>query len=200
MSAAIPMMTHLTRHGALEEAVVVELEDRRVVADAGGRSVEAEVALSCVVAPCVGDVVLLGHSTGTAWVLAVLRRPSEARGELAFDRDVALRARGTLSTESEHLELAAKTARASLGEATLFAKTIHTVADHARSVAKKVEGLFGVVSERMQARALDVEGACVTRAGDVDLQARGTVAVKGRHATVVADELVRFDGEQILMG
>lgn len=178
---------------------------------------EARVALSCLVRPEVGDAVLVALAEeGDAFVLAVLERPSEGPIELTSERDIALRSVGSLAISAPdgvHVDGGAKLvaradelhaqgakAKAVFPEIEVLAGKLSSRIAEVRSAGQKLELVFGTLTERLMNAYRRVEGSDVSHAGDVDARADGVHSVRARHASVIAEELVRLDGEQIHMG
>lgn len=190
-------VSSLGEAGRIETCLVVSVDRPAcVVQRKSGHEVHARIAVSCLVAPEPGDRVLVHES----FVLAVLERPSDRGLELAVDGDLAVRAEGKLELRGERVDLLGKVGRAAFDEVELFASRVGTIAEHARSVVGRVESLFDHVTERVRTRYREIEEREITRAGELETHARGTISVKAHHVSTVAEELVRFDGEQIHMG
>jgi hypothetical protein len=214
----------------LEEAALRRFEQEAAfVEGVDGEALELRVrggtcravrAASCLVAPGVGDKVLVAHSEDgqEAYVLAVLtRRDAAAATELVVDGDVALRSRrGTVEVAAPEglrmmtggkLELASSTLRMRAEDAKLFVKSMAYVGREVVgriSATKVAGGVLDSAWETITQQATRVyrnvrEGEFV-RAGSVDVRCDNAVTLQGENASMTAKKLIKMDAGQILMG
>lgn len=158
-------------------------------------------ALSCLVQPEAGDLVLLGGPATQPYVLAVLERAGDAPLRLAIDGDA---------------ELAADGGRLTLSGASLLvtAQQGQVLVEDLAFAGAKVAGRFGAVSlvaeaiesfvTRLLSRAKRsyrfVEETDQLRAGNIDQRATGHLNLRGETAVMHAGVLVKLDAAQIHMG
>ncbi len=172
---------------------------------------DARRAVSCLVEPGVGDLVLLAvPAAGPLYVLAVLERSDGAEpgvrvrvdGPLAIETEdrVTIKGRQQVAIETRRFDVKAGAARLALGAVELLA----TVADAKVEVAKLVADAVDVVSDRVLERVKRsyrfVEELDVTRARDIDTRAEQTIQVRGRNAVMSAEQLYKIDAEQVHLG
>jgi len=214
--ATRPSVAHAAPH---ETGVVTRCDGAKLVVRTRADLVTAERAVSCLVEPDVGDRVLLARDDeGATFVLAVLRRNTpDATTRLSLEGDVAL------TVESGSLEVSARdgVTIASPGEVALVAGELRAAASRARTAlgelvhvgasvlgqvdtVKLVGQALDVVVERSIARAKRafrfVEESETVRAGELDHRAEGLASLRGAHALVTAEKLVKIDGGQIHVG
>lgn len=164
----------------------------------------ASRAVSCLVAPEVGDLVLLaGSRSASLYVLAVLERPGchDARistdGDLTFElrtgrftvaatEGVELVSKRTVSVAADRLDVRAR-------EGGLFLST-------ARLIAGAVDSILGRLSQRVKRVYRRVEELEHVRAGQIDCAAEGNLRLHGENTLLTARELVKADGKQIHIG
>ena len=177
----------------------------------------AELALSCLVEPCEGDQVLVAtQPNGQAFVLAVLRRPSEAKPRLRFEGDVEVAAGGRIAfvanggvdiatpadvnVMSAKVDVRAREASFVLDAVSYVGRVARIDADKVKSVVQ----LFDQVVDRFHQKAKRsyrfIEEVDVTRASEIDLRAKENLSMRGRNAVVNAEQLVKVDGRQIHLG
>jgi hypothetical protein len=183
----------------------------------GDLLLHARRASSCLLAPMIGDKVLLLTDSVNAYVLAVLERADDAQATLELPADTEIR------TASGRLRL---TARDGIGMET--AADIALLATGLNVSAVKGEVLVNSMSftgdllrgcvERMKlvGRSLDatleryhlrarrsyrrIDEIEQLTAAQIHHEATHTLSMHAKNTLMTADELVKFDAEQIHMG
>jgi hypothetical protein len=157
-------------------------------------------ALSCLVEPAPGDLVLVGRAEGQAFILAVLARRSDAPMRLALPDGATIASQGRLALDAAAIDMTAATTTvttrsldvtagrtgASLGRVSLLAEAIETL-------AQRIVGRF-----RRSLRI--VEDSETLRARDIDQRASGHMHLRGDAVTLQGGALVKLRGEQIHLG
>ena len=183
---------------------------------ASGIEYEAQRAVSCLVAPRLGDEVYVALlADRRAFVLAVLERPAPGV-ELAVEGDCTLRASGAMAiTGRAGMSLVSGTSmdvvtgRFSLDAVTtsfasetvaLVARTVSAELDKARVAARVVDGFFERVTQRAKRALRIVEEADQVRAGRIDYVAEASMTLNADNTVVTARQLVKVDGSQIQLG
>jgi hypothetical protein len=190
-----------------EDGYVVRLEGLHLIVRSQRTEAEtrARRALSCLVAPNLGDRVLLARlDDGTTFVLAVLEREEEdAEVRLSTDRSmtieapagrvdivgaegVALVTAGKLTATFESLSLAGERILANAKKSTIVGQVVEAIADVA---AQRFKRAFRHVTEVDQLRA-----------GHVDYQVDKALRIHSENAFVTAEQIVKLDGENIHLG
>jgi hypothetical protein len=178
----------------------------------------AERAVSCLVAPEVGDLVLVARPPDeTAFVLAVLRRdPSVGtRVAIAGDLDLEL-ASGRLRVAAQEgvelcaardvcvaaggLQVTAGEGRVVLGGLSFLGDVVRAEVDAVKLFASRFDAVLERVSQRVQRSYRTVAETDHVRAQRIDYAAEKTASVHGENTLVTADALVKVDAEQIHMG
>jgi hypothetical protein len=160
--------------------------DDAEVALAGGGTLKARRATSCLVAPEQGDRVLVAWCGPEAYVLAVLQRAEGAPVRWIARGDTELWVDGALSVVSRTLSLHSARARIDLG----------TV----EALLGKVEAVAERVLQRVKSSYRFVEGADHVRAGSVDIAAESTMSLHSNDTLMSAERLVKVDAGQIQLG
>lgn len=180
---------------------------------------EARVAASCLLAPEVGDAVLLSVPTrGPSYVLAVLERRSDAPARLRVEGgDVQIDAPdGRLSMSSPHgvdaisgadmrfvsreLDVTAEEARVSFSSLVSDTRTLLARVGVADAAFDALETTATRLTQRLVRSYRFIEDQEVVRAGSLDTRARESLVLRAKDALVNARRLVRLDGEQIHLG
>ncbi len=202
---------------AQDVGTVVAVGDALEIASSSG-SYSARRAASCLLAPEVGDQVLVAFIPGhPSYVLAVLERDPSAPARVNVDGDLAIHAAGgrVSITSSEGLDLLTE------GEATVVAKGLNVHATRGNVVldqlaflgsavvaemgkAKLVTAALETIADRVVMRAKRayrfVEELDHLRAERLDYVANSTLSLRGENTVVTAEQLVKLDGEQIHVG
>jgi Protein of unknown function (DUF3540) len=182
----------------------------------GGRPTER--AVSCLVAPEAGDLVLVARSPGEgAFVLAVLRRDRSVRTRVAIDGDLDLElASGRLRVAAQEgvevlaardVSIAAGGLHVTADEGNVVLRSLSFLGDVVRAemdavkvLASRFDAVLERVSQRVQRSYRTVAETDHVRAQRIDYTAEKTASVHGEHTLVTADALVKVDAEQIHMG
>ncbi|MBM4356846.1 MAG: DUF3540 domain-containing protein [Deltaproteobacteria bacterium] len=201
-----------------EQGLVLRRDGDSFVVRAGSGDFRARRAVSCLVEPQTDDLVLVAATErGTCYVLAVLERDEGAPTRLVAEGDLEIAAeRGRVSiTAKEELALASshgiELAAASLGlkalDARLVAERIDVVGrglsgkfERIKAYATSLDSVFDRWSQRVKRSYRTVEEADHLRAERIDYEAQRTVNLHGQNTVVTAQEIVKVDGGQILVG
>jgi flagellar basal body rod protein FlgG len=164
----------------------------------------ASRAVSCLVAPEEGDLVLLaGPRLKGLYVLAVLERPgcSHARISAEGNLTVELRAgrftvaategvdlvsKKSVSVFADRLETKAREGTFLVGTVTLIAEAVNATLEH---LSQKVKRIYRRVTELEHVRARQI-----------DCSTEGNLRLHGENTLLTARELVKADAKQIHIG
>jgi hypothetical protein len=164
----------------------------------------ARRAVSCLVSPEEGDVVLLaGPRPASLYVLAVLERPGRRDARISAEGDLTLELRSGRFTvaATEGIDLVSKSAvsvaadrlEARAREGNLLLGTV-------RLIAGAVDSILERLSQRVKRVYRRVEELEHVRAGQIDCAAEGNLRLHGENTLVTARQLVKADGKQIHIG
>lgn len=204
-------------HDVIQEMGTVTSAGPELTVETGRGSYRAEPAVSCLVEPVVGDRVLVATSArGDAFVLAILQRTSEVSPRLRVHGDLSISSTGRIAfAASEGVDIGTE------GDVNVMGSRLnvntregHFIVDSLAYIGKlaridtgkvkSVVGLLDQVVDRFSLKAKRsyrfVDEVDVTRADQVDIRAHGTVNVRGKNATMNAEELVKIDAKQIHLG
>jgi hypothetical protein len=200
-------------------ATVIALgEGGRVVARGPHGDVDASRAVSCLVAPAVGDLVTLADAGPEgAFVTAILRRTAEAPIAIAIDGDLDVRlASGRFRVAAQdgvdlvsadevrvtgrRLDVKAEEGDVFVDRLAFLGRAVRAEIDRVKLVAQSLDGVFDRVTERVKRAYRRVEELDQLKAERIDYTADKTMALHAEHALVTADELVKVDAEQIHLG
>ncbi len=199
--------------------VVESLEDGGAcLVCAAGARLRAVRAASCLMLPGVGDEVLAVGSERTGWfVLAVLKRSARARTTLAVegdtvlavsggsldiacDRGLSLRSRGTARIESPRLSIRARATRMVTGKLSITGVRASLSFDVLGAVARLLDAVAGSISTSARHSSRSVEGLDRVQSGTIDYRAENMLGLHAQHLAATAKNVVKVDGGQIHLG
>jgi len=210
----------LDLHEVVQEiAKVVAVGPELAVKGQGGRY-RARRGVSCLVAPGLGDTVLVALAAdGRCWVLAVLERPGrqDAKVELSVDGDLDIRsvtgrlglaaAKGMslvsgreVAVVSGRVEVNAVEGSVVVERLRLLGGLLQTEVDRVKTMAKSVDVVLERFSQRVKRSYRQVEELDQLRAERIDHAASGTMSLQADNALVTARKLAKIDGEQVHLG
>jgi hypothetical protein len=177
----------------------------------------ARRAVSCLVAPEVGDEVLLVAEEGRAWILAVLERREGAPVALEAGGDLAVRLRhgrfsvaaqeGIDLSTAQEASIASGTLRVTAAEAGIqldrlsyLGRLVHAEVERVKVFAGSVDSVLDRFWQKVKRSYRFVEESDHVRAEQIDYAAEKNAQLRGRNALVTAEQLVKIDGEQIHVG
>lgn len=184
-------------HRALVQEVFAQAVSLRV----GDRQVQARQAFSCLVELQAGDgVAALLDDQQQWWVMAVLERGGA--------QDVRLQSRGALELTAERvgvnaqdtLSLAAPQVRLNCEQADAMGERLNLLGGAVKAIGATLSTLFDRVQHRSQQHTRSTEGLDRTQAGHMELQAHQLLQVRGEHALIDGEKLVKARGAQIHLG
>ena len=202
---------------SLLHAVVKGVSKESFMIDTGSGVVNSRAAFSCLVAPQVGDTVLVNHSASDYYLLAVLDRPSGQDMTLAFPADVKFHVTNgqfdLLATKDINLMTTAKTRMLS-GDVDISAATMDVntgklttrtqeVESYSQNVKLHTHALSTVakqISQKTDILIRWVENVETLNIGNLIQNVRKNYTSHSNQAVITAKKDVRIDGERIHMG
>ena len=179
----------------------------------------ARPAASCLLAPAIGDTVLLTHAEDGAspYILAILLRPgpqqagqlnlpggnllhSDSAGVRLQADTLNLNAASQLALNSASLDLNTVHADLNVKHLQGWFDTAETHAVNVRFTAKTLSSQIGRLIQRLMESFRKTEGLDETRAGRVRVSAQGHHHVEAGHLTHTARGFVKIDGQKIDLG
>jgi hypothetical protein len=172
----------------------------------------AGVAVSCLVAPEPGDVVILSlDDGGGCYILSILERTEEARRktELVFDGDVNLNVRDgsmsitsdeTISLASKNFELTAEEGRVTLEKSSFFGKLVENNIARIRVVADSLDSIVRRAVQRFTSSYRYVEEHEEVQSASTRMIVDGTLTMHTKNTMHIAEGHVKIDAEQIHLG
>lgn len=166
-----------------------------------GRRWLAQRAASCLLAPEVGDVVLLFSVDRQLWLLAVLTRAHPAQAaHIHCDSDLHLSSAGTLQLQSPQFKLNAEQGTCEIDELKYRGKSVSAWVNMGRFFGKQCESIWESVSQFSQ-RLLRKTAQCEqVRAGQLDVKTEDFTRLHAKNTFISSKTLTKMDAKQIHMG
>jgi len=194
---------------------VMSVEAEECAVRVAGQMRVAKRAVSCLVAPEVGDQVLVAVSE-PSFVLAVLERehdavaisvPGDVRLEVPAGRFSVTAREGVDVISGEGLAMTAETMQLNAREGGMFfealtyaGRFLNADLREVKTAIDTVDQVIGRVSERLKNAYRFVEGLDRQQAGHLNIRAEKSAQVRAENTIVSAEELVKLDGDQIHLG
>ncbi|MBR0558392.1 DUF3540 domain-containing protein [Ciceribacter sp. L1K23] len=167
-----------------------------------GDSLVARQAASCLLAPAMGDRVLVHVGDRDAFILAVLERQSERVAELGVPgaTDAVLQVAGRLDVKAATISLAAP--RVELMARALLQAGESLTSNFRRITETVVDKIVGArtVTTTAQSRTTAVREVDVLEAGSLVQTISSVVTQNSEIALITAKRDVRLDGERVSVG
>ena len=199
-------------------AIVVSVDAELITLRMGCGLVQAPVAASCLIAPAIGDLVLVsGEHAEDCFVIAVLKRVGSTPIQVRFSGDchlqiddgaLKLSATGGIQLEggtevrlsAAHVQMQSASAKLVTGQLGVIGRSFSATIDQIALVGNRAQVVFGNVVQRLVSSVREVEGMDVVRSGQIDYRAKENASLRGKNALLTASELVKVDGSQIHLG
>jgi hypothetical protein len=220
-------LMHATRIALTKEPAAPALELADVISIAGrgcrvrtqsGEDIEARVAASCLVQPCVGDrVALLAPAgAGAAYVWAVLERAESGPLGISAPEGLSVSApQGTVVVSAERIELLSRQRLGLTGaDVEVEARGLRFVfrelqaageraalsIDSVRSVGKNLTLLLDRTLTRVRRSYRVVEELEQLTGRQLDYKLSENASVRAKNHLITAEQLVKLDGKQMHLG
>jgi len=200
--------------GSIEAAAV----DGVFAVQCDGRVWHARRAASCLLAPAVGDTVLIsGPDRARVYLIAVIEQadPSVHRievegdltlatrtGAIAFDsaQDLHLKSASAVRLESETLAMRTKQADCVVDGMRYTGREVTATVGKTRLIGKVYEAVVDRLVQMSRNAFRTTDEVEHVRAGNLDYQAEQSARVHAKYTMVTGDDLVKVDAKQIHMG
>lgn len=173
---------------------------------------EASRAVSCIVAPEIGDIVLICvDQTGTCYVLSILERDGRSQGntDLAFDGNLNIRVSGgslslasdeglSLASPSFHLDAEEATVR--IDKTSFFGRLVENNIAKLKLLAESVDSIIKRTVERVRSSYRYVEEHEEVQSASTRMIVDGTLTMHTKNTMHIAEGHVKIDAEQIHLG
>ncbi|MET0184185.1 MAG: DUF3540 domain-containing protein [Achromobacter sp.] len=214
LNRRLPIYDPVHLIGSIEAAAV----DGVFAVHCDGRIWHARRAASCLLAPAVGDTVLIsGPDRERVYLIAVIEQADPSRhrievdgdltlatrsGAIAFDsaQDLHLKSAAALRLESETLALRADQADCVVDGMRYTGREVTATVGKTRLIGKVYEAVVDRLVQMSRNVFRTTDEVEHVRAGNLDYQAEQSARVHARYTMVTGDDLVKVDAKQIHMG
>jgi hypothetical protein len=201
-----------------ERGVVLRVEGNVIAVDTGDTVHEARRAVSCLVEPVPGDLVLVAvGEDGRNHVLAVLEREAGAPSRLAMEGNVTVKVTHgrfvvaadegidlvtgrEVNVAAAGVGITAHHGSVVLDKLAYVGRAVQAEVERLKHVGSVLDSVLDRVSQRVKRSFRTVEELEQVRAEAIDYSAKKNMHLHGHNALVSAEELVKVDGEQIHLG
>ncbi len=194
---------------ALEYGVIAAPCEGGFVVTSEQGIVNAGVAVSCLVTPEPGDVVLISmDESGCSYVLSILERSKRAQKgtELSFDGDLSVRVNGgrmslasdeSLSFASKDFELTAGKGRVTIEKVSFFGRLVESNIEKIKVVAETLDSIVRRAVQRFTSTYRYVEEHEEVQSASTRMIVDGTLTMHTKNTMHIAEGHVKIDAEQI---
>jgi hypothetical protein len=215
-------ISHLKRTQASKSVIqtlgTVVTDGTPIEVDTDSGRYQARRAASCLLECAAGDEVLICVTAeNEAFVLAVLERRESGAATISMPGDlniclpngkmrlnassgVALASPHEVSLTSPRFAVSALHGEVTVNDLSFFGARLAARLDTFTLAARMISSTLGAVYEKIGRVFRKVEEIEQIQAGQLDLQARDSLSLHGRHTMMSADQLVKVDGAQIHLG
>jgi Protein of unknown function (DUF3540) len=197
---------------------VLSITGQTIAVRSSVADVRAKRAASCLLAPGVGDrVLVVFEENGDAFVLAVLERKSTDAATLDTDGDLAIRAQSgkvTIAAQEGVDVVSPSPVRIVAGELSITAalgqlrvealdvlgRTVKAEFGKVKVLANSIDSILERYTQRARLSKRTIEELDQVHAGHIDYAAAGNAHLRGENAIVSAEDLVKMNAEQIHIG
>jgi hypothetical protein len=177
----------------------------------------ARRAASCLLDCILGDKVLMCIAADEAYILSVLEHDDAhsasitVRGDLDLHlpsgkinirtKDgVSIASQQEISMLADRMSIGANRGDITISDLSFFGGRLGARLDSISLTARLVTSTVGSLYERLTRVFRKVEELEEVQAGRIELQAKDSLSLHGRHSMMTADQLVKVDGAQIHVG
>ncbi len=174
--------------------------DGSLTVESEGRGWHCQRAVSCVIAPQVGDRVLITHVDNQIWLLAVLERANPQAAELSVPGDLHIRSSGELSLSSAALRVTADEGDCHISAMNYSGDKLSAWVSLSRIVGKRAESVWQTVSQISHNLLRTTRNTEQVRAGQLDIKAEDYARLHAHNTVITSKAITKVDSEQIHMG
>jgi hypothetical protein len=166
-----------------------------------GKPMTARRAASCLIAPLVGDTVLVAKSGTDGHVIAVLDRSSSQEAILSVPTAQSLTiAQERIALRTSEITADTETLTVRFGTARFLGKIISGITDSLELAAKTMKRVAGHDMSQANTSVRIVESVDTLQAGNIAHQATDILSLKSSATVIDASTDVRVNGERISLG
>lgn len=174
--------------------------------------IDANIAVSCLVSPGAGDVVLLSlDEAGCCYILSILERPEKTQKhtELSFEGDLSVNVRGgamsltseeAISLASRDFALDAHNGNVNMEKLSFFGGFVENHIARLKIVAETVDSIVRRAVQRFTSSYRYIEEHEEIQSASTRMIVDGTLTMHTKNTMHIAEGHVKIDAEQIHLG
>ncbi|MEB6222023.1 DUF3540 domain-containing protein [Pantoea anthophila] len=174
--------------------------DASLTVECDGRGWHCRRAASCVIAPQVGDTVLVTSVENQIWLLAVLERANAQQAELSVPGDLHIHSTGELSLSSSALRISAEQGDCHISDMNYSGDKISAWVSLSRIVGKRAESVWQTITQVSHNLLRTTRNTEQVRAGQLDMKAQDYARLHASNTVITSKAITKVDSEQIHMG
>lgn len=208
MKIAAQTLEHI--QPALEYGIIAGRCERGFLISCDRGLINSKVAASCLVAPEIGDIVLvsLDDDADCCYILSILERAETARSrtKLAFNGDLSLNVSGgsmsitadeAITLASKDFELAADEGRVIIEKTSFFGNVVENNIARIRVIADSLDSIIRRAVQRFTSTYRYVEEHEEVQSASTRMIVDGTLTMQTKNTMHIAEGHVKIDAEQI---
>lgn len=206
-----------TNEPKLHKCSVVAVTDTDIMIHFNGQIIPSKQALSCLVAPQMGDLVLLSIDSDDCFILSVLKREASQNVLLKFPENldivtpkgkVRVLSHGDIELTSANKATVVAKSTSFIGDdismlskrLSITTNKLEANADNAHLTAKSIDTVAMRISQKADTVVRWVENIEILHLGNLVQNIRKTITSHSNQAVIIAKKDMRIDGERIHMG
>lgn len=174
--------------------------DASLTVECEGRGWHCRRAASCVIAPQVGDTVLVTSVENQIWLLAVLERANAQQAELSVPGDLHIHSTGELSLSSSALRISAEQGDCHISDMNYSGVKISAWVSLSRIVGRRAESVWQTITQVSHNLLRTTRNTEQVRAGQLDMKAEDYARLHASNTVITSKAITKVDSEQIHMG
>ncbi|MFS2222983.1 DUF3540 domain-containing protein [Pantoea sp. B65] len=158
-------------------------------------------AASCLLAPAVGDTVLLTTTQQTIWLLAILERAAPQQvAELRSDGPLQIISHGELSLNSQRLRVTATEGECQIGALKYSGDSLSAWISLTSMMGKRCESVWQTITQIGHNVFRHTRQCEHLRVGQLDVKAENYLHLHAQNTVITASAIAKVDAGQIHMG
>ncbi|WP_443089533.1 DUF3540 domain-containing protein [Xenorhabdus sp. Sc-CR9] len=158
-------------------------------------------AASCLLAPDIGDSVLITQVENQLWILAILERAEQQQpAEISVPGDLTITSHGNLNMNSNGLNITANSGNCHISEMQYSGESLSAWVSITRLVGNQFESLWQTVTQLSNRLFRHTTQTEKVHAGQLDMQAENYARLHAQQTIVTAKAITKIDAEQIHIG
>ncbi len=181
--------------------VTHQFPDGSLTVESEGRGWHCRRAASCVIAPELGDYVLIASTDEQLWLLAILERAAVHQpAQLSVEGDLQIYSEGELSLHSQTLRMTAEEGDCHVGTMKYSGESLSAWVSLTRVVGQRAESVWHTVTQISHHLLRKTTHTEQVRAGQLDMKAEDYARLHANNILITSKAITKVDSEQIHMG